>query len=1070
MSGDYSRHSFDPRRDFSNLFNQEGRVALDSDWNELASIVERRVRVAALDTMGRAVVPKETTDGFKITVSGSGTNKSLTIGRGRIYVDGLLAENHGASPFKLDMSLTKLDGQFVGVLAEEIGGAISYSAQPYLPPLPNNDGPHLVYLNVWQREVTYLEDPRLLEKALGGVDTTTRTQTFWQVKLLENIVAGANCATPDAQITGWSDMIQPSAGRLTAWATQVANPDDPCLIPPTAGYLGLENLLYRVEIHDGGGLGVATYKWSRDNGTVASNVLAISGNTLTVVRIGRDSMLSFKVGDWVEVTDDKCELLGLPGAMEKITVITEETRKITLANPLPAYLTPTAGDTFESRHTRIRRWDSPGAVKVPASGVAVALENGIEISFDFEPAGGKMRTGDYWNTAARNADASIEGLTKAPPRGIHHHYCRLAVVTFPNSATDCRVLWPPEFGGEHCGCSVCVTPESHNSGTLTIQQAVDKVKATGGTVCLTAGIYTLAQSVLIDRANSVRIVGQGWMTILYHVGKGPAVVISNSFGVTAESFTVLFLPRWDYTPSYGIGGGPGFMLSNAVGVTVQRCVVVQYAVEGRAGSAIALSGILLRTLIEQNVVFAPYGIADAAETGVTAPTLGLLTYDLVVRDNFLACRDSGVKLDTGSLHAGDTRLVANTTLMCGVTGITCLGTTLPGGRIQIAENVISAVGTGILIGTSATRLVANDISPMSTPGGGDGIALAIGLGRSGLRDCEIIGNCITGMAGAGIAVREPIRSAMIKQNIIRQTGAGIVMDGDSAAEMLSVENNQLSEIAMQPGATQPSPAAQPVVAAIRVVRVEQLQICGNSIRAVAMNNIRAPVRAAIDIYGCNSVGVRANDILDVGPPEAIGMTAAILVTPPFLSMQIDANVIRRSFNAGNLTSDWYALRIAPDSFTSSAAFKLRTPLFFTVGTRTIAVGSKSVQAVAPSAGDQLGIHGNHFFAWGSRVPIVSVNRSSGNCSFANNQCSVLFGGNVPNAIVELWVATAAVMGNIVRGQTPDGKKPPHTALNVRVNPFSSDRSCCTMLGNIASGTIQVQPAPPVTLQQNIFPV
>ena len=40
MSGDYSRESFDPRRHFSAVRMQQGRVALDADWNEQGAIVE----------------------------------------------------------------------------------------------------------------------------------------------------------------------------------------------------------------------------------------------------------------------------------------------------------------------------------------------------------------------------------------------------------------------------------------------------------------------------------------------------------------------------------------------------------------------------------------------------------------------------------------------------------------------------------------------------------------------------------------------------------------------------------------------------------------------------------------------------------------------------------------------------------------------------------------------------------------------------------------------------------------------------------------------------------------------
>ena len=60
MSGDYSRDTFDALRDFAGVFLQQGRAALDADWNEMVAIFERRIRAGTVDTIGRAVVPRET--------------------------------------------------------------------------------------------------------------------------------------------------------------------------------------------------------------------------------------------------------------------------------------------------------------------------------------------------------------------------------------------------------------------------------------------------------------------------------------------------------------------------------------------------------------------------------------------------------------------------------------------------------------------------------------------------------------------------------------------------------------------------------------------------------------------------------------------------------------------------------------------------------------------------------------------------------------------------------------------------------------------------------------------------
>ena len=106
---------------------------------------------------------------------------------------------------------------------------------------------------------------------------------------------------------------------------------------------------------------------------------------------------------------------------------------------------------------------SKGVIPVPAAGTSIVLEDGVQITFD-TPAGGNYKIGDYWNFTARTIDASVEELTQAPPRGVHHHFCRLALVTLPNAVTDCRTLWPPEVGGEGCECTICVSAEVAQSG------------------------------------------------------------------------------------------------------------------------------------------------------------------------------------------------------------------------------------------------------------------------------------------------------------------------------------------------------------------------------------------------------------------------------------------------------------------------------------------------------------------------------------------------------------------------------------------------------------------------------
>jgi len=540
MGGDYTRWTFDPEKDYSEVFKQQGRVDLDADWNEFVEMIYRRWRAETVDIIGRAVVPESTPDAFFITPSGP---SMFTIGIGRMYVDGLLAECHGLTPIVFDPILGELDGTL----------PIPFNAQPYYPnpnPLPT-PGPavDLVYLDVWQREVIALQDLDIREKALGGPDTTTRVQTVWQVKILPN--TGAHACDDD--IPAWDTLIAPSAGRLTTSTVVPAPSPDPCILSPTGGYRGLENRLYRVEVHTAGTVGGANpakFKWSRDNGSVVSGVNAISApggpnSVLTLTSLGRDQVLRFKAGDWVEILDDRTEFsendfdgtnfIGRPGFLTQISTPPDEANR-TIA-VIPAIPASTFDPTDPARHTRVRRWDQrftgagsdvdPGTGLITVSPGPLDIEDGIQVSFSDEPVGGLLHVGDYWLLAARTADGSVEALQKAPPNGILHHYARLGFMTWAAGGIgtfhDCRNFWPPTCGDCNGSCTVTVGDGINSQGQFLndIQGAIDSLGDAGGIVCLGRGVFIVPRTIVINGANvakgnkkNIIVRGMGWATKL----------------------------------------------------------------------------------------------------------------------------------------------------------------------------------------------------------------------------------------------------------------------------------------------------------------------------------------------------------------------------------------------------------------------------------------------------------------------------------------------------------------------------------------------------------------------------
>ncbi len=89
MKGDFTRDTFDQRKQFSRVLMQQGRVTLDADTNEQTAILLHYLRALARDLIGPYGAPADNV-GFLIGVDDEGR---MRIGTGRYYVDGLLVEN-----------------------------------------------------------------------------------------------------------------------------------------------------------------------------------------------------------------------------------------------------------------------------------------------------------------------------------------------------------------------------------------------------------------------------------------------------------------------------------------------------------------------------------------------------------------------------------------------------------------------------------------------------------------------------------------------------------------------------------------------------------------------------------------------------------------------------------------------------------------------------------------------------------------------------------------------------------------------------------------------------------------
>ncbi len=753
MSFDSSRFTFNSWNDFSGVVMPQGRVQLDSDWNEWLAETARRIRAGTYDTLGPAVYPSTTPNAFLITPTGS----AVSIGVGRMYVAGLLVENHGLPtpnsggwiPPAVTASATQ--PAWDPALDELVGtNPIDYTQQPYYPnvttiaPFPTTGGPFLIYLDVWLREITFLEYPDLIEKAVG-VDTAGRLQTVWQVKWLDVSSAGSvTCTTPDSGIAPWESLIQPSAGRLTTGLVQ-STPSGPCCLAPNTGYTGLENQLYRVEIHQPGTASSAptgTFKWSNNNASVATQVIGIApGQTvLTVQSTMKDSVLRFSANDWVEITDDWLELNGLQGELHQVSLVTDSANTIQLATPVSATSFPVDANnlTNPARHTRLIRWDQQGKVyksdgttvwtdlgaagatgdiPIPPPGTAIILENGITVSFDLNPSTGEFYVGDYWNFAARTIDGTVENLTEAPPRGIHHHYARLAMLTLPSSATDCRVEWPPSGGEGGCDCASCVTAVSHNSGSWTIQNAVDAVQAQGGgKVCLGPGVYNIASAITISGSNQpaqgLAICGHALPTLQPTSSFQDDSIMLIEDAIDIEVDGIAFAGGASAATAAGaVINLAGLIVSTSTYVRVEGCSFGLATDTAQLSPAIGFGGTMLMDCTIRGNLF------SNVELGITliAITDRSLLTQLEIEDNQMYCTDGAVFLSLRELFVSGIRFANN--FVQSTSGFVLSG---QGTGVNIEDNTFSIAAatptTGdpydaaIVCNISVTRIANNVIS------------------------------------------------------------------------------------------------------------------------------------------------------------------------------------------------------------------------------------------------------------------------------------------------------------------------------------------------------------------------
>jgi hypothetical protein len=434
--GDFSRVLDRISGEYSAVLAQQGRFVLDADLNAQSAIVLDYLRELTTDLLGPFAGPS---DGVGFAVEPvPHEHRRVRLGPGRYYVYGLRCElpsRHWRSEDELHVG--------------------------------EHHEAHLIYLLVWEQSVSAIQEPAIIDPGLREelTGTTRRREVRWRPMTGRRAPWLELAPTPSADNVDSEDAVPRPAATLTpdqveAIASEfdeynsdpsrrptlaaAAGPSPPGDGPDTSaaagGYRNVENQLYRVEVHRGGDADHATFKWSRDNGSVEFGLegLEESGDgerTAILQRVPDPAAPSLEIGDWVEYVDDSWAPVGHPTTLLQVTELSFAARRVTLRD---VEAEPRRFD--RALHPLLRRWDQTDrcdehgiAIQTADGGRWFELEDGVWITFEAETP--RYERGDYWLIPARTATSGVlwpesNGVPEAvTPNGPARYLAPLAMRT-----------------------------------------------------------------------------------------------------------------------------------------------------------------------------------------------------------------------------------------------------------------------------------------------------------------------------------------------------------------------------------------------------------------------------------------------------------------------------------------------------------------------------------------------------------------------------------------------------------------------------------------------------------------
>jgi hypothetical protein len=638
---DISRFLLQPRKHYSGVRMQQGRVILDSDWNESERIDDEEARRTLVDM----ICSKGTSNqGFRVgnlrnaevkpTAADPVASYDFDVANGSFYVGGLRFETETDEGF--ETFLGQSDWLQIDAVAENL---------PVRPAdLPAGGVRRdLVYLRGWEQCVTAVEDSELRERALGGPDTSVRVRRMRRVEVLTDVPDGCAAAfsaltqrlsAPVAPDNGPSHTFDPLNSELKSKAriTVVANPaditEDPCKPAVPGGYLGADNQTIRVQL-----TATDRFIWGYDN---AAPLYRVQVENIPEVPAGvdgtrrkirflnqpRDQAAQPLAGQAVEIIPwgallpNQEKVAEFQGALFTVeTSFDPEDNSITITQPVSEETVKWLSDhpQFWSNHDEperqqylyLRLWTggsgdaaTPDHSFAPATPVPLA---GTGLSVRFSDQG---LVGDFWIIAARPNTPDLvvpwELLESAAPAGPRYFFAPLALIfwsldqnnTLQTDIHDCRERFRPLCDIRGC-CTVTVGDGLTSHGDFdSVEEAIAHLPAAGGEVCLLAGQHQAAVT-LINRRN-ITIKGCGKQTrVLPRTSnrEGAIFQVVDCQGVTLRDMEMVTL------------GGTAVVLQGnkpetlkEIDISHNRILAFKQAIQVRQGTGIQIHDNRLRML------------------------------------------------------------------------------------------------------------------------------------------------------------------------------------------------------------------------------------------------------------------------------------------------------------------------------------------------------------------------------------------------------------------------------------------------------------------------------------------